>query len=210
MKRLTRRQQEVLDFIQEWIREKRYPPSVREIATRFGLKSASGVHKHVKALVRKNYIAKDDFLSRSIRVLGEGDTPQLSQGNPALKVPVTGILVAGGSVLRTNTDAASLAVSSAMLPEPRDAYALQIGGDHMQDDGLVDGDWVLVMPHRNIRNGQVVVATVRALETVIRRFHRDQETVRLEGLQPGQPAVSLPARDVHVQGVVAGVWRQFR
>src|SRR5690349_4656976 len=125
MKRLTRRQQEVLDFIQEWIREKRYPPSVREIATKFGLKSASGVHKHVKALVRKNYIAKDDFLSRSIRVIGAASDAQAGVGGGTASVPVTGILVAGGSVLRTHADTTPISVSATILPEPRDAYALQ-------------------------------------------------------------------------------------
>ena len=210
MKRLTRRQQEVLDFIQEWIRDKRYPPSVREIATRFGLKSASGVHKHVKALVRKNYIAKDDFLSRSIRVLGEAATTSTPAAGDTVLLPVTGILVAGGSVIRTDSQAAPVAVSGHMLGDRRDAFALLVGGAHLSRDGLQDGDSVLVMPHHPVRNGLVVLATVKALETVVRRFHREGEAVRLEGLSADQTAVDLPARDVHLQGVVAGVWRQFR
>jgi repressor LexA len=210
MKRLTLRQQEVLNFIQEWIRDKRYPPSVREIATRFGLKSASGVHKHVKALVRKNYIAKDDFLSRSIRVLDTGAEAAPLPLHQTVQVPVTGILVAGGSVIRPPAGTPPLVVAQQMLPDQRDTYALQVGGNHLLESGLIDGDCVIVMPHRPIRNGQVVVATVRALETVVLRFHREQENVRLDGILPEHPVVDLPARDVHVQGVVAGVWRQFR
>lgn len=209
MKRLTRRQQEVLTFIEEWIRRKRYPPSVREIAIHFGLKSASGVHKHIKALVRKNYVAKDDFLSRSLRILslpsvGSSDVPA-----ETLLLAVTGVLEEGGKLVRPETNPSPLPVAERLVPHAHAAFALRIGGDHLSREGLRNGDYAIVMPRAPVRNGSVVLATLHALETVVRRFHREGDTVRLNPLTPDQPPAELPARDVHVQGVVAGIWRPF-
>ncbi len=209
MKGLTRRQQEVLGFIEEWIRDKRYPPSVREIAQRFGLRSASGVHKHVKALVRKQFITKDDFLSRSIRIVerSTGGTPATS--GETVPVPVTLVLGANGTLLTIETPPVPLTVSGRMVPEPRGVFAVQIGGHHLHQEGLLGGDYAIVMPHQAVRNGAVVLASVRAQEALIRRFHRDGDQVQLSALAPDLPPFQLLARDVHVQGVVAGIWRPF-
>lgn len=209
MKRLTRRQEEVLAFIEEWIRDKRYPPSVREIALRFGLRSASGVHKHIKALVRKNYIAKEDFLSRSIRIVQRDPAGTASARGETLQLPVTAVLVAGGTLLTAETSHPPVTVATRTLSDPQGAFAIQVGGHHLRHEGLLDGDCAIIMPHRAVRNGVVVLASLRAQETVIRRFHREQDRVRLETLAPDQPSIDVPARDVHVQGVVAAIWRPF-
>jgi repressor LexA len=208
MKRLTRRQQDVLEFVEQWVQNKHYPPSVREIANHFGLQSASGIHKHLKALERKGFIAKENFLSRSIRVL-RPTKPEPFAGGDTLNLPIVGILLADGSIARPNDSLAPITVAMRMLPEPRDAFAVRVECDEFAADGLLRGDWMLVMPHHPVRNGLVVLATLHATETQVRRFHRDQDLVRLERLSQGQSSVELPAREVHVQGVVAGIWRPY-
>lgn len=208
MKRLTHRQQEVLEFVKQWIQSKHYPPSVREIATHFGLRSASGIHKHLKALERKGFIAKEEFLSRSIRVLRQG-SPETQAGGETLRLPVPSVLLADGSIARANSPLGPVIVAAHMLPEPKDAFAVHVECDEFAADGLLRGDWLLVMPHHPVRNGLVVLATLHAAETQVRRFHREQDKVRLERLSQRSSSVELPARDVHVQGVVAGVWRPY-
>ena len=93
MKELTRRQRDVLDFIENYLDEKGYPPSVRDIAAQFGLVSAAGVHKHIKALVRKGYLSKEDYLSRSIKILKPRFKPD--DGNTTVDLPLVGYVAAG-------------------------------------------------------------------------------------------------------------------
>lgn len=212
MKRLTQRQQEVLDFIQQWIQDKQYPPSVREIATRFGLRSASGVHKHIKALVRKNFIAKDAFLSRSLRVLGSGGPVVTATAGAALvvRVPVRGILAAGGSVIGLPPATPPLFLAAQSLADARGAFALQIGGDHLAPEGLFDGDCAVVMPQAPAGDGQIVLAVLRGVETVIRRYRRTSHGgVTLAALHGSAPPAVLGEGDVKLLGVVSGVWRRY-
>lgn len=207
MKGLTRRQRDVLVFIEQYLKDKGYPPSVRDIAKQFGLVSAAGVHKHIKALVRKNYLSKDDHLSRSLRVL----KPQtFSAGRGAMvELPLAGYVAAGQpiEVIQQNDEFLTVPLSVAGAGESN--YALCVRGESMKDDGILDGDYVIMEPRQEARNGEMVVALINNQEATLKRFYRENGRVRLQPANASVAPIFVDGGDLKIQGVVVGIWRRY-
>ena len=206
MKKLTQRQLEILRFIEQNVMIKGFPPSVREIATHFGLNSASGIHKHLKALVRKNYISKENFRSRSLRILKPDTVPTQKLPTPMM-LPVAGSLWA-----QTPSDGIAPSPLPADLPEGLHGnvdygYFLTINGKAWQDQGIQDGDNLLIMPNHPVYQGLAVVAVIDAREFAIGRFYRSDEMVSLANFNDETVRRTFAARSVHLRGVIAGIWR---
>lgn len=208
MKDLTRRQRGVLEFIEEFIQEKGFPPSVRDIAARFNLISAAGVHKHIKALVRKGYLTKDDFLSRSLRVV-RSLRPPAGGGAEVVELPLAGYVAAGRPIEAIPQNQETLALPATQVGNPNGKYVLQVRGESMIDDGILDGDFVILESRKEAHDGETVVALINGQEATLKRFYREKDRVRLQPANPAVDPIIVQGQELQVQGVVVGLWRRY-
>ncbi len=211
MKGLTRRQKEVLDFIDASVRSKGYPPSVREIAAQFHLVSASGVHKHIKALVKKKYLSKQDFTSRSLRVLRRQPGQPALAAEGSVLLPVMGNVSSGQPLEPSPIGGQSMSVPLVMVGQ-RDSgsYILRLKGDAMIEEGLCDGDYLIVEPRESVQDGEMAVVRLPNGETTIKRVFREGGEARLQSGNTRFTPTRVIAADLHIQGVVLTVWRRYQ
>ncbi|MFN7952072.1 MAG: transcriptional repressor LexA [bacterium] len=195
---LTVRQQKILDFIRARIRERGFPPTVREIGEEFGIRSTNGVHGFLRALEKKGAINRDRGLARSIEVL-DPDTGELDR--PGV-LPLAG-RIAAGRPIEAIEQQDTLDVPS--LFEGSGRFALQVRGDSMIDAGILEGDYVIVEKRNVARNGEIVVALLADGEATLKRFFKDADQVRLVAENPSY--APIVAREVALQGVVVGLVR---
>lgn len=199
MSKLTDQQSKVLEVIRESIRETGYPPSVRELGERLGLKSTATVHTHLRNLERKGFLKRVAQKSRAFNVVDEPERTPSS----IVMVPLVGMVRAGMPVLAAQN-------IEDMIPFPRDfvkaenVFLLRVQGDSMIDAGIYEGDYVLVRQQEWADNGDIVVALLGD-EATVKVFYREKDAVRL---QPRNPKLSpIVARDVRVLGKVVGLYR---
>jgi repressor LexA len=205
---LTARQQEIWQFLVEYVDDHGYPPTVREIGDAVGLASPSTVHAHLANLERAGLLRRDPTKPRAIELVGRPRSVEPAAPPRSMPVlPLVGRIAAGGPLLAEEAIEDRLAV-----PEPlgRDAdFLLRVTGDSMVEAGILDGDVVVVRRQPDARDGDVVVALVgedeTADEATVKTFHRDGGRIRL---QPENSALE-PFYPEHVQilGKVTGVFR---
>ena len=205
---VTRRQKEVLDFIAGFVDRHGYSPSFEEIARGLSLKSLATVHKHVSNLQTKGILQRGHNRSRSIDVLPQPRPQRIAPMREALRdrLPLMGRIVAGLPVeaLQSNES-----ISLADIVGSKEVFALEVRGDSMRDEHIVDGDYVLIERTRVARDGEIVVALVRGSETTLKRFYLEGEVVRLQPSNQEMEPIYLPAVQVEVQGRVLGVLRRY-
>lgn len=212
MKGLTTRQREVLERIEASIRERGFPPSVREIAAQMGLASAAGVHKHIKALVRKGYLSKADYLSRSLRPIRSGEAPRTAEVVPLAaelaELPLAGY-VAAGRPIEAVAQQETLPVPASLLRPGREYFVLRVRGDSMIEESILDGDYVVMERREDAADGEVVVALLNGAEATLKRLYRQNGSVRLQPANATMAPIVVDSGEVRVQGVVAAVWRRY-
>lgn len=210
MKDLTKRQAEVLSYIEQYMDEKRFPPAVRDIAKHFNLVSAAGVHKHIKALVKKGYLAKEEFLSRSLRVLRPTGRPipRHTRALHVVELPLAGY-VAAGQPIEAVQQQETITVPAHLMTMPEGNYVLKVRGESMVDDCISDGDYVVMEPRETAEKGEMVVALINGQEATLKRFYPEGDKVRLQPANAAMKPIVVDGRDVRVQGVVVGIWRRY-
>jgi repressor LexA len=205
---LTARQQEIWQFLVEYVDDHGYPPTVREIGDAVGLASPSTVHAHLANLDRAGLIKRDPTKPRAIELVGR-TKPESARADDVPVLPLVGRIAAGGPLLADEQVEDRIAV-----PEPlgRNAdFLLRVTGDSMVEAGILDGDVVVVRRQDDAREGDIVVALIgddeSADEATVKTFHRDGTRVRL---QPENSALE-PLYPEHVQilGKVTGVFRSL-
>jgi repressor LexA len=201
MKGLTTRQREVFDFIRAFIRSKRYPPTIREIAVNFGF-SVKGSFDHVKALQKKGFIRCAGNRSRAIEVVA--DTEAERQPN-LVSVPVIGSVAAGKPLFAEENLTGWIQVPAASLKKGQH-FALQVRGDSMKDAGIMDGDVVVVAHQETAENGEIVVAMVDEAVT-LKRFFVEKNRVRLKAENARYPP--LYTQNVRILGRLAFLMRSY-
>jgi repressor LexA len=210
MKELTKRQREVLEIIERAVRSKGYPPSMREITSQLNLASAAGIHKHIKALVRKGFITKENYLSRSLRVVREGGAPAAAPAAETMELPLVGTIAAGLPIEAIEQRQETLAVPLALLGGSGTRhFVLRVRGDSMVEESILDGDYVIVEQRETAHNGEVVVALVHGQEATLKRFYRENGHVRLQPANATMAPIVVQGGDLRIQGVVVGIWRRF-
>ena len=209
MKALTYRQKEVLNFIEEYTESNGFPPSVRDIARRFNLVSAAGVHKHIKSLVKKNYLSKQDLLSRSLRVVKRDESRPQPVG-AMRELRVMGLVAAGQPIEAIEQNQETLAVPVSEAGGSANRFLLRVKGDSMNDDGILDGDYVIMEERKEARNGETVVALINGAEATLKRYFRENGRIRLQPANPNMSPLIFSAGDLQIQGIVVGVWRRYR
>lgn len=198
---LTRRQKQILDFVNDFIAQRGYSPSLEEIGEHFGLRSVATVHKHVTNLVRKGLLRRVWNQNRSIEVISEDQAPR------AVEIPMLG-KVAAGKPIEAVVDQEALSVPSWMTGHGR-TYVLRVEGDSMIDEQIRDGDFVIVEERRSAENGQVVVAMVHGEEATLKKFYQEGEKIRLQPANRRFDPILVPAERVEIKGVARGVIRKL-
>jgi repressor LexA len=198
---VTRRQKEVLDFLEGFVARNGYSPSFEEIARGMGLKSLATVHKHITNLENKGLLDRVHNRSRSIDVLPPGARTRSSD-----KLPLAGRIAAGRPV---ETSESEESISLFDVVGNRDVFALEVRGDSMRDEHIISGDFVLVERTRTARQGEIVVALVHGAETTLKRFYSEGSVVRLQPANIEMDPIYVPASQVAIQGRVLGVLRKY-
>jgi repressor LexA len=204
---LTSRQREILDYLRKMLRDKAYPPTVREIGLAIGLSSSSTVQNHLNTLERKGYIHRDPSKSRAIELI-EKDPLAAPKHSNIVSLPVIGQVAAGTPVLAETNIEDHVELAGGLFGE--DSFLLRVRGDSMIDDGIMDGDLVAVRPTHEAQNGAVVVARIEHPETgeseaTVKRFYREASGFRLEPANPSYQPLRIP--ELTVEGIVVGVLR---
>lgn len=208
---LTRRQREIFDFIRAFIEEKSYSPSLEEIARGMELSSLATVHKHLKHLAEKGIIKRHWNRGRGIELVSDLDSPNIVQMelDAAYKLPIKGVVAAGLPIEAFEEDTDRLNVPSDLVRNAETSYVLRVRGDSMIEDGIHEGDFIIVERATTVRQGQVVVALVNGSETTVKRFYREGETVRLQPANSTMADILVMAKDVEIQGVIIGLIRRY-
>ncbi len=202
-KGLTRRQAEILEYIIESIRDFGCPPTIAEIGERFGIASTNGVNDHLIALEKKGYIERSSK-ARGIRVT-EKAAAGLYQSEAGM-LPLVGQIAAGLPVLAEENVESFVAVSSSQAKQG--SFCLRVRGESMIEDGILDGDTIIVDPAKEVRKGAIVVALVDDEATVKHFYHRG-DMVELRPANSSMQTIIVPAADVQIQGVVVGLQRSY-
>lgn len=198
---LTKRQSQLLDYLRKTIALQGYAPSLEEIATHFELSSVGTVHKHLKALEEKGAIRRQWNRSRAIEVV------QLPDGK-ARRIPLLGRLAVGHPI-EAITESESVAVPEDMLGRAP-AFVLKVRGDDVRQEGIRDGDFLVLEQRDDARDGETVVALIDDRRTTVRRWFKDGDGVRLSGDDGGPDGMPMESRRVRVHGVLLGVLRHCR
>ncbi len=207
---LTQRQREVLDFVQEFVADRGYSPSLEEIGAHLGLSSVATVHKHVHHLVEKGHLRKAWNRSRSVEpVPGPGVTAGGGRGDPTgVSLPVLGIVAAGQPIEAIEGGDEQICVPPEMLGRG-ECFVLQVRGDSMIEEHIADGDYVVVESRAEARNGETVVALVGGTDATLKKFYKKGAKVVLEPRNQALRPIEVPAGDVQIRGVVRGLLRSF-
>jgi len=199
---LTKRQREILDFLNEFIQQHGYAPSLEEIGRRFNLSSLATVHKHLTNLQEKGFIKRAWNRSRSVEMVPN------KTGGRALELPLLGY-VAAGSPIEAVVGTETIAVPEDLVGKRGETYVLRVKGDSMIDEQIRDGDYVIVEDRRSAENGETVIAMLNGADVTLKKLYREQGRIRLQPANPAmQPIIAL-AEHVQVQGVVVGVMRRY-
>jgi len=196
---LTSAQQELYDWLADYIGVHRHSPSIRQMMEAMGLRSPAPIQSRLKHLQQKGWITWQEGQARTLQLLG----------NMAAGIPVLGAVAAGGLV--ETFDDVSERLELEPVLQTKGLFALTVNGDSMVDAHIADGDVVLMEPVNDparLRNGTIVSAQVAGSGTTLKHFHRQGGTVTLEAANPAYAPIVLPAEQVAVQGRLVAVWRQ--
>jgi repressor LexA len=205
---LTGKRLEILEFIAESLRERGYPPSVREIGEAVGLASSSTVHAHLAVLQREGYLRRDPTKPRAIEVRYDPSSKAAMAARPVRHVPLVGDVAAGTGVI------ASESVEE-LLPLPEDftgtgsLFMLRVRGDSMIDAGILDGDFVVVRQQPDAENGDVVVAGIGGEEATVKHYARRRGKIVLTPANPALSPMELDPAGVELYGKVVTVLRRL-
>jgi len=197
MRYLTKRQKEILDFIKDFLAQHEYAPSFREIGEHFGYKSVATVSEHIDALQKKEYLTKDSTMARSLQL-----TPLWDER--VFEIPLLGTIAAGRPIEAIRTRE-TIQIPKDMMA--KNVFALKVRGSSMIDEGIYEGDYVIIQPTQTAQNGEIVVALIDNDNVTLKKFYREKKGVRLEAANAKMKPMRF--KKVVIQGRVKGVIRKF-
>ena len=206
---ITKRQREIYDFIARFVAERGYSPSFEEIGEGTDLSSLATVHKHITNLEKKGLLKRDYNCSRSIDLLPPRGALKKSLAVAAsvgAELPLLGRIAAGRPVEALQNPET---ISLADFTRSKEVFVLQVKGDSMQDEAILDGDYILVEKTSAVRNGEIVVALVDGTESTLKRIYKEGDKVRLQPSNAAMQPVIVPAAAVQIRGRVIGVLRKY-
>jgi len=200
---LYRRQKQIVDFISQYIQANGHSPTLQEIADAMSLSSLATVHEHIATLVRKGVLKKYEGSVRGLEIVDS----RYDVSKAGVNLPILGFIAAGKPIEPYTDPNASFSVSPAMVSGKKRSFVLQVRGDSMVEEGILDGDFVIIEEDQEVKNGDIVVALLENGLATLKRFFKEATRVRLE---PANSSMSpIYATNVKVQGKVVGVIRKF-
>jgi repressor LexA len=205
---LTERQLQILACIEQAMKERGYPPSVREIGEVVGLSSSSTVHSHLESLQRMGYLRRDPTKPRAIEVRYDPATGSQAERRPVRHVPLIGDVAAGTGVISEER-------VEEVLPLPEDftgegnLFMLRVRGDSMIDVGILDGDFVVVRQGEDVRNGDIIVAGIPGEEATVKTYSKKGGEITLTPHNPRLTPMKFPLSDVRIYGKVVTCLRRY-
>jgi repressor LexA len=198
---LTKRQRQILDYVQSFIDAEGYSPSFEEIAENFGYSSLATVHEHLSNLETKGYLRKNYNKSRSLELVA-------AEGTLAVELPLLGS-VAAGLPIEAIEQNETLAVPHDMLGKGNN-YVLRVKGDSMVDEQIRDGDYIVVNSRQTAENGEMVVALVGGESATVKKFYREKDgRIRLQPANVTMQPMYFTPDEVQIQGIVIAVIRKY-
>lgn len=208
MKGLTKRQRELIDYIEEFIANNRYSPSYREIGQRFGLSSLGSVYKHIQALKKKGLLSLESKCSRSIMPF-EAPEPPPPENATEIEIPFIGHIVAGMPV-KLFSQTKKLSVPRSLVRFPEKTYALSMQGDFLCEEMIADGDVLIVEVRQEAIPGETVIALVNGNDTIVKKFYPHGDHVRLLSTYTQHNPIVLRREDILVQGIIVALLREYQ
>jgi len=205
---LTDRQREILEYIEHLLRDRGYPPSVREIGEAVGLTSPSTVHSHLRTLERFGYLRRDATKPRAVEMRYDTNSGARVDRRPVRNVPLVGDVAAGTDVLAEENVEELHPLPSDFTGEG-DLFMLRVRGESMIEAGILDGDYVVVRQQPNAENGEIVVAGIPGEEATVKTYQRKGAKVTLLPHNPALAPMVFDADDVTIFGKVVTVLRRY-
>src|SRR3989344_2598735 len=201
---LYKRQKEILVFLNKFIGRYGNAPSLTEIANKIGVKSLATVHEHLTALEKKGLIKKTSGVVRSIELIDK----RISNVVKGLELPISGFIAAGSPIEPFTDRNAKFTVSENMVDPKKRSYVLQVKGESMIEDGVLDGVFVIVEETNEARDGDIVVAMIENGVVTLKRFYKEKNRIRL---MPANASMQpIYAKNVTIQGKVTSVIRRYQ
>jgi len=204
-KELTRRQEEILEFLKDFVMERGFPPTLREIASHLGIRGPKGPHKALRILERKGYLRRVSGGSRALEIVGVSPAEE----RQVLSVPIVGRVRAGEPVLAVENVEGYVRLDRSLLSS-ENVFLLRVQGDSMVEAHIQDGDFALVKPQANAENGEIVVALIED-EATIKRIFKKRDLIRLEPANPAMEPIVVKKGEkrVKIVGKVVGIFRKL-
>ena len=199
-----KRQRQILDFLNDYIEKHGNAPTLVEIAKHLNVKSLATVHEHLAALEKKGLIKKSSGLVRSIELIDK----KIGEIVKGVELPILGFIAAGSPIEPFTDPNATFAVAQNMVAPSRKSYVLQVKGESMIEDGILDGDFVVIEETNQANNGDIVVAMMENGVVTLKRFYKEKDRIRL---MPANATMQpIFATDVTIQGKCVGVIRRYQ
>ncbi|MFH0864532.1 MAG: transcriptional repressor LexA [Candidatus Gottesmanbacteria bacterium] len=204
---LYQRERQLLDFIRQFVQRNGYAPTLQEMADGVGVNAVATIHEHLHNLEDKGFLKLTTGARRGLEVIGKKARLDKEDGELAIELPVLGF-IAAGEPLEPHTDPnLYLSVSPAFVSQGKPAYVLQVKGESLIDEGILDGDYVVIQHQEDAQNGDIVVAVLRNGLATLKRIYFEDGRIRL---QPANATMTpIFVTEVKIQGKVVGVIRRY-
>lgn len=206
MKDLTKRQEEILDYIKSYIAKHGYPPAIREIGKDLGLSSPATIHAHLANLEKKGFIRKENTKNRAIELLVENEFTKPSD-DLIVEVPLLGKITAGSPIEAIENPDEMFALPSYLIPKNKEVFTLNVSGTSMINAGILDGDIVIVEKRNTARNGQIVVAMTDENEVTLKTYYKENGYFRLQPENDTMDPIILD--NITILGIAIGLYRKI-
>ena len=205
METLTKRQDDVLDFVKSYIASHGYPPTVREIGSAIGVSSPATVQAHLESLAEKGFIRKEGTKNRTIEVLVNNE--YLNQKEEVIEVPLLGKITAGNPIEAIEKPNEFFSLPAFLVPKGKEVFTLNVSGCSMINAGILDGDIVIVEKRNTDRNGEIVVAMTDSNEVTLKTFYKEKGHFRLQPENDTMDPIILD--NVTILGKAIGLYRKI-
>ncbi len=207
MKGLTKKQREIVDYIEQFIAAHRYAPSYREISSHFGFRSIASAFKHVTCLKQKGVITKDGKTPRSIAIAKDSPSPQIDL-HRKVSIPLIGT-ISGKDLIHTYSETEELSIPTSILHYNEKIYALKVQDNSFNEELIGQGDLLMIESRQNPAVGEVVIAMVALTGIMIKKYFTENDKTTLCGCYQDHLPIVLNREDVKIHGILIGIIRKY-
>lgn len=204
---LYEKERRALEFIAQYIHRHGYSPTLKEIAEALGFSALSTAHEHIQSLLLKGYLKRSDGVKRGLEIVDQNIAKTFAGADPTIELPLMGYISAGLPLEPYTDPHATFKVASNMVSPTKTAYVLQAKGSSMIEDGIFDGDYLIIEKTEMANNGDIVVAFLDGGTATVKRFYKEDDRVMLKPANSDMQPIY--ATNVRIQGRVVGLVRRF-